>query len=166
MTLFSALTSFKDDELYQAYRTKDFLYGYEPGTIFTIGGKEYTVSEDHTLDLPYGADLRSVIFSFSHVFRIRSSISSNDIFLYDLLNSSHSCNCESFKRSRDWTGVFYVEHGWGDEKMLLFHRAIWRYSLFSIIFSLDFLQRIYIYPWNLVCGKIYTATFMKTVSWL
>ncbi len=59
------------DELYQAYRTKDFLYGYEPGTIFTIGGKEYTVSEDHTLDLPYGADLFDLVGPSNYVYGVK-----------------------------------------------------------------------------------------------
>ena len=30
---------------------------YEPGSVFKLNGKEYVLSEDHTLDIPYGEDL-------------------------------------------------------------------------------------------------------------
>lgn len=30
---------------------------YEPGSIFKIGEKEYTLSDDHTLNIPYGEDI-------------------------------------------------------------------------------------------------------------
>lgn len=30
---------------------------YEPGSIFKVDGKEYTLSENHTLDIPYGEDI-------------------------------------------------------------------------------------------------------------
>ncbi len=33
------------------------LHDYEPGSIFTVGGKKYVLSESHTLDIPYGADI-------------------------------------------------------------------------------------------------------------
>ncbi len=33
------------------------LMNYEPGSVFKLNGKEYTLSENHTLDIPYGEDL-------------------------------------------------------------------------------------------------------------
>ena len=30
---------------------------YEPGSVFNLNGKEYVLSENHTLDIPYGEDL-------------------------------------------------------------------------------------------------------------
>ena len=33
------------------------LMNYEPGDVFTLNGKEYVLSENHTLDIPYGEDL-------------------------------------------------------------------------------------------------------------
>lgn len=33
------------------------LMGYEPGSVFKLNGKEYVLSENHTLDIPYGEDL-------------------------------------------------------------------------------------------------------------
>lgn len=33
------------------------LMSYEPGSVFKLNGKEYVLSENHTLDIPYGEDL-------------------------------------------------------------------------------------------------------------
>ena len=33
------------------------LMNYEPGSVFKLNGKEYVLSENHTLDIPYGEDL-------------------------------------------------------------------------------------------------------------
>lgn len=33
---------------------------YEPGAVFQVGGKEYVLSEDKKLNLPYGADVYDV----------------------------------------------------------------------------------------------------------
>ena len=33
------------------------LTNYEPGSIFKISEKEYVLSENHTLDIPYGEDI-------------------------------------------------------------------------------------------------------------
>ena len=33
------------------------LMNYEPGSMFKLNGKEYVLSENHTLDIPYGEDL-------------------------------------------------------------------------------------------------------------
>lgn len=33
------------------------LNNYEPGSVFKVDGKEYTLSENHTLDIPYGEDI-------------------------------------------------------------------------------------------------------------
>ena len=30
---------------------------YEPGSVFKLNDKEYVLSENHTLDIPYGEDL-------------------------------------------------------------------------------------------------------------
>ena len=37
--------------------SEDFLKDYKVGQKFLIGGKEYTLSEDRKLDVPYGADI-------------------------------------------------------------------------------------------------------------
>ncbi len=37
--------------------TETAFRGYEPGDVFLVGGKEYVLSEDKKLDLPYGADI-------------------------------------------------------------------------------------------------------------
>lgn len=33
------------------------LMNYEPGSVFKLNGKEYVLSENHTLDISYGEDL-------------------------------------------------------------------------------------------------------------
>ncbi len=42
--------------------TANLLCGYEPGSVIKVGGKEYVLSESHTLDLPYGADIYDMEF--------------------------------------------------------------------------------------------------------
>lgn len=37
--------------------TGNQLMNYEPGSVFKLNGKEYVLSENHTLDIPYGEDL-------------------------------------------------------------------------------------------------------------
>lgn len=40
--------------------TETLFRDYEPGAVFKVGGKEYVLSEDKKLDLPYGADIYDV----------------------------------------------------------------------------------------------------------
>ncbi len=40
--------------------TETVFRDYEPGDVFLVGGKEYVLSEDKKLDLPYGADVYDV----------------------------------------------------------------------------------------------------------
>uniref|UniRef100_I5AT19 Uncharacterized protein n=1 Tax=Eubacterium cellulosolvens (strain ATCC 43171 / JCM 9499 / 6) TaxID=633697 RepID=I5AT19_EUBC6 len=47
----------KYDERYNTLLSEDFLKDYKVGQKFLIGGKEYTLSEDRKLDVPYGADI-------------------------------------------------------------------------------------------------------------
>jgi len=42
--------------------TSNLLSAYEPGSIIKVSGKEYILSESHTLDLPYGADIYDMKF--------------------------------------------------------------------------------------------------------
>lgn len=50
------------DNTYQMFMTQtEILFrDYEPGSVFLVGGKEYILSEDKKLDLPYGADIYDV----------------------------------------------------------------------------------------------------------
>ena len=49
------------DEHYSHMTSGGILYSdIEPGSIFKIGGKEYALKEDHTLDIPYGADIYDI----------------------------------------------------------------------------------------------------------
>jgi hypothetical protein len=45
------------DERYNTLLSENFLKDYKVGQKFLIGGKEYTLSEDRKLDVPYGADI-------------------------------------------------------------------------------------------------------------
>ncbi len=46
------------DEQYANLTVKNHLLrDYKPGSIFKINGKEYALSENHTLDIPYGEDI-------------------------------------------------------------------------------------------------------------
>ena len=50
------------DSTYQTFMTRnEFVFeDYEPGAVFRVGGKEYVLSEDKKLDIPYGADIYDV----------------------------------------------------------------------------------------------------------
>ena len=50
------------DSTYQTFMTRnEFVFeDYEPGAVFQVGGKEYVLSEDKKLDIPYGADIYDV----------------------------------------------------------------------------------------------------------
>ena len=50
------------DSIYQTFMTRnEFVFeDYEHGAVFRVGGKEYVLSEDKKLDLPYGADIYDV----------------------------------------------------------------------------------------------------------
>ena len=41
---------------------------YEPGSVFKIGDKEYVLSENHTLDIPYGEDIYNLQYPSSYRF--------------------------------------------------------------------------------------------------
>ena len=46
------------DSKYQHLTSTGYeLMSYEPGSVFKLNGKEYVLSENHTLDIPYGEDL-------------------------------------------------------------------------------------------------------------
>ncbi|MDE7444414.1 MAG: hypothetical protein K2N15_01690 [Lachnospiraceae bacterium] len=50
------------DERYKKMTEKGstFFRNYEPGDVWKIGGKEYTLSDDYTLNIPYGEDIYDV----------------------------------------------------------------------------------------------------------
>lgn len=50
------------DDTYQMFMTQNEIVfrDYEPGAVFQVGGKEYVLSEDKKLNLPYGADVYDV----------------------------------------------------------------------------------------------------------
>lgn len=53
-----AVPKFRYDADYDVIKNKGrFFKDYEVGSIFKIDGKEYTLSENRTLDIPYGADI-------------------------------------------------------------------------------------------------------------
>lgn len=41
---------------------------YEPGSVFKLNGKEYILSENHTLDIPYGEDLWCLEYPSNYVY--------------------------------------------------------------------------------------------------
>lgn len=41
---------------------------YEPGSVFKIGDKEYVLSENHTLDIPYGEDIYNLQYPSNYRF--------------------------------------------------------------------------------------------------
>ncbi len=45
------------DIKYKSMISGTHFLSYEPGTVFKYGGKEYVLSESHTLDIPYGEDI-------------------------------------------------------------------------------------------------------------
>ncbi len=62
-TMTEGIVQSKDryDEKYRNITSSGYLFmNYEPGSIFTIDGKEYELSEEHTLDIPYGADIYDI----------------------------------------------------------------------------------------------------------
>lgn len=46
-----------DNQYDNLTRQTHFLSAYEPGSIFKIGEREYVLSENHILDIPYGEDI-------------------------------------------------------------------------------------------------------------
>ncbi|MDE6213771.1 MAG: hypothetical protein K2M70_09905 [Lachnospiraceae bacterium] len=50
------------DSTYQTFMTRnEFVFeDYEPGAVFQVGGKDYVLSEEKKLDLPYGVDIYDV----------------------------------------------------------------------------------------------------------
>lgn len=47
------------------------LMGYEPGSVFKLNGKEYVLSENHTLDIPYGEDLWCLEYPSNYRFGVK-----------------------------------------------------------------------------------------------
>ena len=46
------------DTQYNAIKNEGRIFDYcEPGTVIKVDGEEYVLNEDHTLDIPYGADI-------------------------------------------------------------------------------------------------------------
>lgn len=59
----------KYDNFYKDITTDgNVLRNYEPGSIFKINGKEYTLSENHTLDIEYGEDIYNMEFPSNYKF--------------------------------------------------------------------------------------------------
>lgn len=51
------------DENYNSYTKHSYsLIDFQPGSIFKIGEKEYVLSEEHTLNIPYGEDIFNMEF--------------------------------------------------------------------------------------------------------
>ena len=48
------------DRQYKIVTGSHFLENYDPGHVFKLGGKEYMLSEDHKLDIPYGEDVWTI----------------------------------------------------------------------------------------------------------
>ena len=60
---------YKYDNLYNEFTSAgNILKNYEPGSVFKIGEKEYTLSENHTLDIPYGEDIYDMQFPSNYKF--------------------------------------------------------------------------------------------------
>ena len=57
-----AVPKWRYDNTYNMFMTQnDIVFrDYEPGSVFKIGGKEYVLSEDRKLDIPYGADIYDI----------------------------------------------------------------------------------------------------------
>ena len=60
---------YKYDNLYQDLTSGGMcLRTYEPGSVFKINEKEYTLSENHTLDIEYGEDIYNMEFPSNYKF--------------------------------------------------------------------------------------------------
>lgn len=57
-----AVPKWRYDDTYNMFmKHNDIAFrDYEPGSVFKIGGKEYVLSEDKKLDIPYGADIYDI----------------------------------------------------------------------------------------------------------
>lgn len=44
------------------------LMNYEPGSVFNLNGKEYVLSQNHTLDIPYGEDIYNLQYPSNYRF--------------------------------------------------------------------------------------------------
>lgn len=52
-------------------KTGGILCKYEPGSVFKIKGKEYVLSENHTLDIPYGEDIYDMEYPSNYRFGVK-----------------------------------------------------------------------------------------------
>lgn len=60
---------YKYDNLYKELTSAGNVLGkYEPGSVFKIGDNEYTLSENHTLDISYGEDIYNMQFPSNYKF--------------------------------------------------------------------------------------------------
>jgi hypothetical protein len=50
------------DSTYQTFSVSWFWEDYQVGDVFVIDGKEYTLKEDKTLDVPYGVNIRDISY--------------------------------------------------------------------------------------------------------
>ena len=51
--------------------TGGLFFKYEPGSVFKIGGDEYVLSENHTLDIPYGADVFDIGYPSNYKYGVK-----------------------------------------------------------------------------------------------
>ncbi len=64
----------KYDNLFHDMTTTGYVFRpYEPGSIFKLDGKEYVLSENHTLDLEYGADVYNLEYPSNYKFGVKIS---------------------------------------------------------------------------------------------
>ncbi len=54
------LPKWRYDTTYNMFMNQNVLKDYEIGSVFKIGGKEYVLSADKKLDIPYGADIYDI----------------------------------------------------------------------------------------------------------
>ena len=54
------LPKWRYDATYNMFMNQNVLKDYETGSVFKIGGKEYVLSADKKLDIPYGADIYDI----------------------------------------------------------------------------------------------------------
>lgn len=62
------------DEHYASMTSSPHLFSsYVPGDVFKINGKEYVLSESHTLDIPYGEDIYNIEYPSNYYYGRRIS---------------------------------------------------------------------------------------------
>lgn len=56
------------DQHYKSITNGPLFNNYEPGSVFKVGGKEYKLTENHTLDIPYGEDIYDMEYPSNYKF--------------------------------------------------------------------------------------------------